>query len=276
MKKIFILGYTGMLGRYIYSYFKKNSNYDIIGINRNDLDFSKVSQETLRAFLYHNGLRENDVIINCIGMIKQRTDQKSLDFVLINSVLPQYLSNICELEKCYLLHPTTDCCFSGITGFYTENDKHDVSDVYGVTKSLGETTNDTVIRTSIIGEEVGQSRSFIEWVKSSKDKEVFGFTNNTWNGITCLQFAKICLQIVDKNMFWKGVRHIYSPTAYIKGDLVKLISDIYELNVKITPKEMPVNCFRTLSSIYENVNDFNIPELEVQIKEQKDFYKFLI
>ena len=52
-----------------------------------------------------------------------------------------------------------------------KNAIHDELNEYGISKSLGELCNGTIIRTSIIGEEMRNKRSLLEWVKSNKNKE---------------------------------------------------------------------------------------------------------
>jgi dTDP-4-dehydrorhamnose reductase len=143
-----------------------------------------------------------------------------------------------------------------------------------MSKALGEPKNCTVIRTSIIGEEVNQGRSLIEWIKSEKNNNVFGFTNHFWNGVTCLQFAKICEKIIQKNLFWLGTRHIHSNTLN-KKELVELISKIYNLNVTVNQKETELACDRSLSSVCNEINLFEIPSLEKQIIELNEFSKIL-
>jgi len=272
--KILLLGSTGMLGRYISSYLK--FYFEVIDLNRNELSAEKITQEELEDIFKNKNIKENDVIINCIGTIKPRVDELGKYIALkVNSIFPYMLEEFVIKEKLRLIHPTTDCVFSGYKGNYIETDKHDVFDVYGLTKSLGEITKSTLIRTSIIGEEINNSRSLLEWVKSNKNKEVNGYTNHIWNGITCLQFAKICKQIIDKNLFWEGIRHIYSPTTVTKSQLIKLISDKYHLNLSINEIEAPLMCDRTLHTIYNDVNKFNIPDLKMQIREQKEFFKHL-
>ena len=61
--KIYVLGYTGMLGRYVYTYFK-SKGYDAIGWSRKDIDVSEYTGPQLRATLFHKGLKKDDVIIN--------------------------------------------------------------------------------------------------------------------------------------------------------------------------------------------------------------------
>lgn len=272
--KIYVLGFNGMLGKYVSTFL--TDYYEVININRNDIDASNIDTEDLKNKLLSLGLKENDIVINCIGTIKPMVDTiGDLNTIKVNSVFPRILADVCENLNVKMIHPTTDCVFTGNKGYYNEKDLHDISDVYGRTKSLGEPTNCTVIRTSIIGEEVGQGRSLVEWIKSNKGKTVFGYTNHIWNGVTCLQFAKICKKIIDENLFWKGVKHLHSNRVN-KKELVELVSDTYDLEVKVTPKETPIMCDRSLSTIYEeNLNVFNIPNLKEQIIEMKDFSKKL-
>lgn len=164
-----------------------------------------------------------------------------------------------------------NCVFSGNYGQYTETTPHDCIDVYGKTKSLGEPTNCTVVRSSIIGEEAGQSRSLIEWIKSMKDKSANGYTNHLWNGVTCLQMAKIFENIIANNKYWKGTRHVFSPDSVTKYELVKLVSDVYNLNINVTPVEAGIPCDRTLSTIYSDAN-FDIPLLKIQIEELYNYF----
>ena len=264
--KIFVLGYTGMLGRYVYKYFKSKNYNNIIGLSREDLDAANVTKEQLNSVSFI----KNTVVINCMGIIKQRKNIGTLEFIQVNSVFPYLLSNMCEETGSKLIHITTDCIYDGVEGNYNENSTPNATDLYGVTKSLGEPENVTIIRTSIIGEEINQNRSLLEWVKSNRGKEVSGFTNHIWNGITCLQFAKICKYIIDNKFFWRGVKHITSPDSITKCNLVKLISKVYNLNVKVNPCTTDVSCDRTLSSIRDDIS-IDIPNLETQLIEMKDF-----
>lgn len=268
--KIFILGNTGMLGRYVYNYFK-NNNYNVIPLNRKDIDVNQIYQESqLEIILKRFNLESDDIVINCIGMIKQRKNIDDINFIQVNSIFPRLLANVCEKNGAKMIHPSTDCVFSGSKGEYTENDSHDAEDVYGRSKSLGEPQNCCVIRTSIIGLEVGQGRSLISWVMSNKDKTINGYTNHRWNGVTCLEFSKICEKIIINNYFWTGVRHICTDPYITKYDLVKLISDIFELNISVNSMETEKNCFRDIKSIKNDV-DFCIPNYKEQLIELKKF-----
>jgi dTDP-4-dehydrorhamnose reductase len=153
----------------------------------------------------------------------------------------------------------------GKEGNYLEDTPHDALDVYGKTKSLGEPENCTVIRTSIIGEEINNSRSLVEWIKSRKDLDANGFTNHKWNGVTCLELAKCIDSIIKNNNFWSGVRHVLSPTSVTKDVLLKLINDRYNLNITINNTAAATPCDRSLGSNHKN--EYKVLELVDQINE---------
>lgn len=265
--KIFVLGCNGLLGRYMTLYLSKNLN--VIPLKRVDLDASKSSNDIIKSILNKHNICENDVVINCIGVIKGDVHKiGDYDTIKVNSIFPRDLANVCESINCHLIHVTTDCVYSGKKGNYIETDESDALDVYGKTKSLGEPNNCCVIRTSIIGDEVGQSKSLISWVKSRKDSTANGFLDHKWNGVTCLQLSKIVETIINTNSYWNGVRHVYSDVVN-KYELLCIINKIYNLNITITPIQSGFPCNRDISSIYPNINP--IMSIEKQIEE---LYKF--
>ena len=202
-------------------------------------------------------------------MIPQRKNTLTSDkeYFLINSIFPNVLWELCKKYNAKMIQPTTDCVFSGKKGKYLERDIHDETNSYGMSKSLGEPGGCTIIRTSIIGNELLNKKSFLEWVISNNNNKINGFTNHIWNGITCLEYCKVIEKIIKENKFWIGVRHIYSPTSVSKYELSCIISNVFDLNIEITPIETNKLIDKTLCSDCDNL--FEIPELFVQIEELK-------
>jgi len=272
--KIFVLGSKGMLGRYVTKFLQLYPYYEIIELNRNVIDAAEMTHDRFRTKMNIWGLIEGDVIINCMGIIKPKVEiEGDLKTILINSIFPRVVADICKEMGAHMIHPTTDCVFSGERGLYSEVDIFDVGDIYGMSKAMGEPPTATCIRTSIIGEEVGQSRSLVEWIKSNANKTVNGYINHFWNGMTCLQFAKVCKHIIDTKLYWLGVRHLHS-NIHDKRELVSMISDVYNLNVTVNPKEAE-KCDRTLCSVYSAGERFAIPSLYQQILDMRDFSDIL-
>jgi len=170
-----------------------------------------------------------------------------------------------------MIQPATDCVFSGTKGLYTESDSHDEQGAYGLSKSLGEPLGCTVLRTSILGNELFNKKSMLEWVLSNNDKTINGWTNHYWNGITCLEYCKVVEKIMERNLFWSGVRHIASPAPKSKYELAVLIRDTYQRSIVIHPVATDTAVDKTLATLYPTNDEFNIPDLSVQIEELKRF-----
>jgi dTDP-4-dehydrorhamnose reductase len=269
INKLIIFGSNGMLGNYIKSYFIKKS-YEVICITRKEFEITTDNISKLEEFLVSMNLSENTCIINCNGLIPQRIDKTPTEsYYLINTIFPLYLSNICTKYSSKLICPTTDCVFNGKKGDYIETDFHDEINTYGISKSLGESSVATIIRTSIIGEEIHNKKSFLEFVKNSDN--INGWNNHYWNGITCYQYCKVMDKIISENLFWKGVRHIYSPIKKTKYELACIIKSVYGLSVNINKCNSDIMINKTLSSIYNTNTIFTIPSLEEQLYEQSKF-----
>jgi len=277
INNIIIFGSNGMLGRYLYTYFgyyyhtKNYEKLSVHGITRKEYDIID-GFDNLEQILIDCDINNNTCVINCTGLIPQRYTNinSNINYYLINSIFPQVLSRLCDKYQAKLIQPTTDCIYNGTKGNYTELNIPDETSHYGVSKALGEPSNCTVIRVSIIGEEKENKKSLLEWVKNSKG-EINGWDNHIWNGITCLQYCKIIQQIIEQNLFWKGTRHLFSPTEKTKYELITIIRDVYNPQLVINKVSAKGRADKTLFSIYNDNNLFNIPELDIQIKELKDF-----
>ena len=249
---ILILGSNGMLGNYMYKYLK--TFYDTVGIGRKDFDVYNVFTKTSMYNTINDIIKlyKPLYIVNCIGDIR-KIDSSSInpkEQYVINSYFPIILSTICKDNNIVLIHPTTDCVYSGNGSFYNKDTFPDCIDDYGLSKFLGENIHACVIRASIIGEEKLNTKSLISWVKSNKNKTVNGYTNHLWNGITCLEYAKFIKNIIEHKTHWIGIKNVsskYNGNNFItKYELVKIISEIYNLNVHIAKYQTDHKCDRTL------------------------------
>lgn len=278
MKRIVVLGGTGMLGSAVVKYFTKRVDIDLFYSYRNYKATEVFHNRELRAdvpkkFKFDplvddlSVIPPCDFVINCIGTIKPFMYTNIAESIYINSVFPHKLADFCERDKSKLIHITSDCVFSGKDGNYNEGNLHDALDDYGKSKSLGEPKNCMVLRTSIIGEEIHKNASLISWVKSQNGKKVKGFTNHIFQGLTTNHLAECFGKIIDNNLFETGTKHIFSPTPINKFELVKMISDKYNLDLDIEPFETEQKVDRSLSTKYDLCSKLEINELSQQIKD---------
>ncbi len=265
--KITIFGAGGMLG-YAVSEFFESVGFETVKVSRKDFDIAKEPHDKAGEFL-----SDSDFAVNCAGVIKPRIKDMSVEDVLtVNSLFPKNFAKIANKLGVKSFHITTDCVYSGKKGNYDENDLFDADDLYGLSKSGGDYAETMVLRTSIIGEELNQNRSLLEWAKSQKGNGVFGFTNHLWNGITTLQLAKIIKKIIDENLYEQKLFHIYSPDSVTKFELLKILNDVYELDLEITPKDADVAVDRTLTSVYELSGKISRVKIYDQVKEMREFF----
>jgi len=265
---LIIFGANGMLGTYLTTYFMKTS-YKVLPVTRNEFDCIH-HMSSLENYLISLKCDEHTCIINCTGMIPQRMKGRDEnEYYIVNTIFPLQLAKISKKYGAQLICPTTDCVFTGTKGRYCELDFHDETNHYGISKSLGEPCDATVIRTSIIGEEQYNKCSFLEFVRNSS--MIQGWDNHHWNGITCYQYCKLIDTILSTNQFWKGVRHIYSPQSKTKYELACIIRDVYTLSCTIDKHMAATTIDKTLVSIHES--PLVIPSLEEQLLEQKQWHE---
>lgn len=269
--RVVILGSTGMLGHTVKEYLKTV-------ILEHELHFSsrqypkEVGEFHFEVVNYPNEyhlcvIPECDYIINCIGLIKPFVPDNISMAIMANALFPHRLADYCESRDMKLINITTDCVYSGKKGNYTENDPSDAEDAYGKTKSLGEPKNCMNLRTSIVGPELGgKATSLVEIVKRNKGKEFSAFTNWYWSGVTTKQYAKICYQIMEEDLYQAGTFHVFSDRI-VKGEMITILNAKYDLNMDIRECEAPYFCDRTLSTVKDLNGKLNIPSIRDQMKE---------
>lgn len=245
---ILVLGASGMLGSALFSELPKvSSQYKTIGTFRGQsptpILHNSMTLIPLEDVFDKNALsdimRNNDisVVINAIGLIKQLGGElKKSDYVKINSWLPHYLVEICDEFGARFIEVSTDCVFTGAKGLYSEKDVPDARDIYGVSKLLGEVTdnpNALTIRTSIIGHESGRAASLIDWFLSTSG-QVKGFDKAIFSGFPTAYLAQIIGQYILPNKTLSGLYHI-SAKPIDKYSLLCLVAQKYQHNVKLVP-----------------------------------------
>jgi len=275
--KIAVLGANGMLGTMVKDYLSEQKELEVVGFTRDDFDARTVTSQYLNTLL-----SPFDWVINCIGIIKPYIKDDPLEAIYVNSLFPHRLVLI---ENAKIIHITTDCVFSGRSNSrYKENTEHDPTDIYGMTKSLGEPKRDYFynFRCSIIGPKKGNPSLFEWFMNQPKGANIKGFTNHFWNGITTLAYAKICYGLIKASFHPIIEQHII-PSEYVtKYGLLLLLAEAYQRSdISIQPVEAEHFCSRKLGTVYERWNqklwdmagyDY-IPSIGELVFELKDWQK---
>ena len=256
--KILVLGASGMLGHTLFKYLSSKDNLEVFGTFRDCNEDFFMHYE--KNFLINNidasdfdSIEKNlleirpQLVINCIGVIKQSRDLEKSNMIFLNSLFPKRMSEICERLKIRLLLISTDCVFSGKKGFYSELDVPDCNDLYGISKLEGEVTDREhviTVRTSIIGHELRNKESLLEWFLRQKNS-IKGYEKAIFSGFPTIVFAQIIYDFIIFDYKLSGFFMFHQPIS--KFDLIKKISYKYQKNIKII-KDDAVKIDRSLNS----------------------------
>jgi dTDP-4-dehydrorhamnose reductase len=177
------------------------------------------------------------VIINCIGIVKQREQASdAIASIKTNSLLPHQLSEMCQETGARFIHFSTDCVFDGVKGAYTEDDASNATDLYGRSKFLGETATDSslTLRSSIIGRELASYDSLLEWFLAQNHGQVKGFEKALYAGITTNQMARLVGDLIERHPKLSGIYQVSGPWIS-KYDLLMTVRDKFNLEIEIEP-----------------------------------------
>jgi dTDP-4-dehydrorhamnose reductase len=261
--RVAILGASGMVGHALL-----DLPFDVVPFTRKEYDVLSSGPNLNNV----DALKGFDYIINSIGIVKQRIDKsggkKQDETIVVNTLFPLVLASYCHHWGTKLIHISTDCVFSGESGYYKESDEPDFDkeDIYSKTKSDGEPERAMVIRTSFVGPEKNNFLGLMEWTKKQSG-EINGFTNHLWNGITTKQFAKSIQKIIEENLYEEGIFHIFSSEPVTKYDMVSCFNEHFDLGLTVNPIEHSQKIIRTLSTEKDLNERLSIPSFYEMVKE---------
>jgi dTDP-4-dehydrorhamnose reductase len=193
----------------------------------------------VRAVLHR---QRPDVVLNCIGLIKQRPEAKDTALAIeLNALLPHRLAADCAGIGAKLIQISTDCVFSGRRGNYSEADEPDPIDSYGRTKLLGEITDPPhlTLRTSIIGPQLEGNEGLVAWFLSQAGRPVKGYRRAIFSGLTTSALADVLDRIIAEQPALSGLYHVASrPIA--KFDLLAGLATRIGWSSAIEPVDLPL------------------------------------
>lgn len=282
--RVMILGVTGMLGNAMFRVFLAKSGITVYGTARSENYRSNFSDQSSSKIIFgvdaenHDSLIkafatiQPDIVINCIGLVKQLADATDpLQAVPINTLLPHRLAAICKATSARLVHISTDCVFSGTKGNYLETDFPDSFDLYGRSKFLGEVDypHAITIRTSIIGHELSGQKSLIGWFLAQQ-QPVKGFTKAIFSGLPTVELARVVCEFILPRADLHGLYHVAAEPIN-KFDLLKLVAAAYGKNITIIPSdELVIN--RSLNAnLFKEATGYVTPDWPELVQRMYEF-----
>ncbi|MGE6991997.1 dTDP-4-dehydrorhamnose reductase family protein [Pseudomonas sp. NPDC047961] len=245
--RVLVLGVTGMLGNAVFRVFGADSAYETWGTLRSHAALRHFPQQShARLVSGVDALDQDaliavlckvrpDVVINCVGLIKQLADAKDpLTALPINAMLPHRLAHLCVLSGARLIHVSTDCVFAGRKGSYVEGDLSDAEDIYGKSKYIGEVhdlSSAITLRTSIIGHELNSSHALVDWFLS-QEGAIRGFRKAVFSGLPTVELARVMKDFVVPHAALSGLYHV-AAAPIDKFQLLRLVAAQYGKRIEI-------------------------------------------
>jgi dTDP-4-dehydrorhamnose reductase len=250
MKRILVLGASGMLGHAVLRLFAQSDGYEAFGSVRSNGASARLPQHISKNLLTGVDVNNSDdvirlfghvkphVVINCAGIVKQlEAADDPLAVIPINALLPHRLVRFCDISGARLVHISTDCVFSGKRGNYQERDPADADDLYGRSKYLGEVDypNAVTLRTSIIGHELSTAHGLVGWFLS-QTAAIRGYRRAIFSGLPTVELARVIRDYVLPHAELRGVYHV-AATPISKYDLLTLVGKTYGRATHIVPDD---------------------------------------
>jgi len=263
--KVAVLGANGMAGHVMARWLEESGHEVWRHMGSGDADFYK-NPDQIEPLLKEVGA---DVVVNCIGVLVAAAAENPERASVLNSDLPHLISKASPR----LLHLSTDCVFSGARGSYTEADTPDAKSIYGSSKAMGDVDNerDCTVRVSIIGPELRVGTGLFDWVRR-QNTPLNGYANAFWNGITTLELAKFIQRFVeDEEDEIHGIVHLRCARTVSKYELLKMISETYNLDLEINSFMLPEKVDKTLFSLRDDIS-YTPVSIKKQLQELKEWY----
>lgn len=283
--RILILGGNGMIGHKMYqilSKFKEDtwitlrndlSTYNFSGIYNYEKVIDNIDLTDFNNLSRILNELKPAIILNACGItIRRGVEKITSNTILLNSALPHFLNEWVSVNNKRLIHFSTDCVFSGKKGNYLDTDVKDAYDLYGYTKSLGEIIDSNfalTLRASMIGRELENKTELFEWFLKQKNKNIKGFSEVIYSGITTVKMAEIILIIINYHQNLSGIYNI-SSMPITKFGLLKLCNEHFDVNAIIEMDNSYSSNKNLISENFFNKIGMKQPNWEDLIKQLKD------
>jgi dTDP-4-dehydrorhamnose reductase len=278
--RVLVLGANGMLGSAVYREFDIHPLHEVWGLMRNEAFLPYFSPAQRSRILTGVDVLDEaaldvafklvrpNVVINCIGLIKQKENvEDPLVALPINAMLPHRLAFLCATENVRLLHISTDCVFSGRKGMYKEDDLSDAEDLYGKSKYIGElcdAAHVVTLRVSIVGRELNSSRALVDWFLAQQHS-VHGFRRSIFSAMSTIELARIMRDVIVPNVSLYGLYHV-SSAPISKFDFLKLVAAQYGKTIDLLADDALVIDRSLDSSRFWQATGYRPPSWESMVR----------
>ena len=277
--RVVIFGSTGLLGQSIKNYLALK-NYKCFGSSlKKNSDFKSDLQSDKKIIQFLNKSKPK-IVINCVSETNVDLCNANFKIAYRSNVLT--IRNIVKAlkktnKKIHLIHISTDQVYD--SKFASEENQTNISNIYGVTKFLGEleTLNykeSLILRTNFFGKSFSKKRnSYSDYIINnlSKNNKIRIPSNVFFNPIHIESLNSIILKLIKKRA--KGIINIGSKDVISKFNFAKLIAKKKKLSKRFLSSyqsvylvnKRPLSTFMSTKKLRKTIN-IKIPSIYDEIK----------
>lgn len=256
--RVTVLGASGMLGHVVARYLSE-AGYPVQTPDR------RFEPESPTGFLESLRATQPEAVVNCIGIRAGTTPQALMD---THVQLVERSLECLQGGGARFIQASTDGIFRPDLGDRRTEEPGDATDDYGRSKWMAEqrvrSAGGCVIRCSLLGPELKAPKSLMGWFLTQRGP-VRGFVNQAWNGITTLQWARVCQGLLEAGSPPPVCQPGFWP-AISKEEVLRLIAEAWGRVVEICPEAASQPVLRTLSP------DIVCPPLAIQLHQLRAWY----
>jgi len=241
VQKLLITGTSGLLGNKIVEVAKHN--YEVIPThNTKPLHSNSLKLEIINlneALSIFNKLEPNIVIHAASETNVDKCETEKEHAWKTNVEGTRNIAEACKNVGSKLIYISTDYVFDGEKGLYTEVDKPNPVNYYGLTKLEGEKKviqyckNYAIMRTSVLYGWHPWKQNFATWVinQLKQDKEI-NVVDDHYNTPTLADnLAEMAVEVAEKDL--RGLYHASGRERISRYEFAKQIAKTYNLNAEL-------------------------------------------
>ena len=259
-----------MLGSAVLRVFSERNEWSVYGSIRSEISKQLFPDDLRQNLIKVGDLGQLDelkavfdevqpeVVVNCISP-REVARQEPQELFSVLSLLPHRLDHLCRQVNGRLIHMSSDGVFSGKIGSYREADIPDATDLYGISKFLGEVSSShtMTIRSSIIGHELSGRTGLLEWFLQ-QEGECKCFTRAIFSGLPTVVLATVIRDVVIPMPELHGIYHV-SSDPISKFDLLKIVAKEYGKTINIMADDTVVIDRSLISDRFREITQYEPP-----------------
>ena len=239
MKKVLILGSSGMLGSYLCNLLEeKYPEFKVIRNDKAEGGIDITDEQQVREMVFETNA---DYVVNCAAFtdVNAAEDNPEIAFK-VNADAPEYMAKVCKEQDIPFLHISTDYVFGDNKedGYMEDHSEFNPLNVYGVSKLDGEQRvlktggKNYILRTSwLFGP---GATNFIEKIsKYAKELPVLKVVTDEVGCATYVKDLSEAMILALKEKIDPGIYHVCSRDSLSRYEFAQEILRLQEIDTTI-------------------------------------------